>query len=213
MQKLYFFIILLFTGVLNSCKTPEKKNESLSGKKMEAYLKCYTELSKNAPEFLTYTNNENVDIQKKGYNDFEKIIKNNDLTFKEFVIINAKVGAVYSLIKADDFMNQIEKMKNEGMDQMDAGMMELQKQVNDPAIPESAKEELKKTLEQMKANKKIVNTEYNNNKDWAVLVMDKTKSITNIFISKKEIELVEEYFDKITEAYSKVPAPTNFNIS
>ncbi len=185
----------------------------LTHKKLDDYLNCYKELSKKDSSFLKYANREIVNKQKKGFVDFENTIKNNGLTFNEFTIMNAKVGAIYIILRGDDFINEMEKMKNQGLDQMDDGMNELQKQVNDPAIPESAKEELKKALDELKTNKKIVNSEYDNNKDWAVLVLDKTRNISNVFVSKREIELVEEYFDKITEAYTKVAAPTNFNIN
>lgn len=37
--------------------------------------------------------------------------------------------------------------------------------------------------------------------------------LTNLFISKEEADLVKQYADKITEAYTGGVMPTNFNVS
>jgi nicotinamide mononucleotide adenylyltransferase len=127
------------------------------------------------------------------------------------VILNAKIGAVYSILQGQDFMNQMENMKTAGMEQMDAGAQQMQASIDDPNVPEEAKKELRKSLEEIKAAKVKVNEDYNKNKGWADLVMDKAKSLTNVFVSKEDIELVKQYSDKITEAYTGM-APSNFNV-
>jgi hypothetical protein len=43
--------------------------------------------------------------------------------------------------------------------------------------------------------------------------MNKVKSISNQFISKEDVELVKQNFDKITEAYTGGIIPTNFNVN
>jgi hypothetical protein len=66
-------------------------------------------------------------------------------------------------------------------------------------------------LEEMNAAKEKINTDYDKNKGWADAVMSKAKSITNVFLSNEDIELVKQYSDKIKETYTGM-APTNFNI-
>lgn len=190
-----------------------EKTESLTAQKIEAYLLSYKELREKAPEMLNKANSEKMDAQSEGFSEFEASTKNNGLSYKEFVIINAKVGAIFNVLNAQDFMNVMGNMKEEGMEQMDEGMKQMQEQINDPNIPAEAKEEIKKALEEMKKSKTNINAEFDKNKGWADLVLNKTKGLTNLFISKEEAELVKQYFDKITEAYTGGIIPTNFNVN
>jgi hypothetical protein len=214
MKTLYSTILLALSLLLASCggnKGPE--NVTLTGQKIEAYLNSYKEMKEKTPQILSDVNTKPVDIEKVGIGDFEAIVKKNGLSsFKEFVVINAKVGAVYSILNAEDFMNMMGNMKTEGLTQLDEGMKQMEAQINDPNVPAEAKAEMKKALEEMKANKAKVNSEFDKNKGWADLVLDKTKSITNLFIDKAEAELVKEYFEKITEAYTGIAAPSNYNV-
>lgn len=189
------------------------KTESLTAQKIEAYLNSYKELRQKAPDLLHKANNGSVDSQSEGFSDFEGVTENNGLSYKDFVIINAKVGAIYSVLNAQDFMNLMGNMKEQGMDQMDDGMKQMQEQLNDPNLPAEAKAEMEKALEEMKKNKGVINAEYDKNKEWADLVLNKTKSLTNLFISKEEADIVKQYFDKITEAYTGGVMPANFNVS
>ena len=212
MKTFSYTIITVFSIILFSCGGG-KKGPSLTGPKIEAYLASYKELCNKAPELLKEANSKSLDTQKQGFGDFESALKNNGLTYPEFVKLNAKIGAVYSILSGEDFMNTMGKMKNEGMDQMDAGMKQMQAQIDDPNTPAEAKEELKKAIEQMKAGKSTINADFEKNKGWADLVMSKAKSVTNLFVSKEDIELVKQYFDKITEAYTGGMVPTNFNVA
>jgi major membrane immunogen (membrane-anchored lipoprotein) len=212
MKKRHLLLLMVSALLYNGCSTGEK-TESLTAQKIEAYLNSYKELRQKAPDLLYKANSENVDAQTQGFSDFEGVTKNNGLSYKEFVIINAKVGAVYSVLNAQDFMNVMGNMKEQGMDQMDEGMKQMQAQIDDPNVPAEAKEEMKKALEEMKKGKADVNAEFDKNKEWADLVLNKTKSLTNLFISKEEADLVKQYFDKITEAYTGGVMPTNFNVN
>lgn len=212
MKKLPILFAGLFLFMVYSCGTGEKA-PSLTPQKIEAYLNSYNELRKKAPDVLTKANSENVDIQSQGFSEFETQLKNNGLSYKEFIIINAKVGAIFSILNAQDFMNSMGTMKEEGLDQMDEGMKQMLEQIKDPSVPAEAKEEMKKALEEMKKSKGTINAEFDKNKGWADLVLNKTKGITNLFISKEEAELVKQYFDKISEAYTGGVLPTHFNVN
>jgi hypothetical protein len=213
MKKISFLSILLLTLFLYSCGNSDKKKEvGLSSQKIEAYLNAYKALRVETPELLGSANAGNILDQQKGFNDFEAILKRHGLTYKEFVILNAKIGAIFSIQQGENFMGEMADIKTAGMEQLDAGALQMQATIDDPNVPEEAKVELRKSLEEMKAAKVKVNTEYDKNKEWADLVMDKAKSVTNIFVSKEDIELVKQYSDKITEAYTGM-APSNFNIA
>jgi hypothetical protein len=211
MKKYSLFLSALIIAFVSSCGK-YGNNEPLTGTKIEEYINAYKGLRQNAPSLLNNANSGDINKQKEGFSGFESELKKNNLSYPEFVRLNAKIGAIYSLISAENFMGDMEKMKTGGIEQMDEGMKQIQQQIDDPNVPAEAKVELKKSLEEMKSAKSKVNTEYGNNKYWADLVMDKTKSITNQFVSKEDVELVKSYKDKITEAYAGT-VPTSFNVN
>lgn len=214
MKKLHSLLLVLFITALISCDSDSAKNmaEGLTGPKIEAYLNGYKALKAEAPNLLQNVNAGDILEQKEGYNVFESVLKKNGLTYKEFVILNAKIGAIFSIQQGENFMGEMAEMKTAGMEQMDEGTKQMQATIDDPNVPEEAKVELRKSLEEMKAAKVKINTDYEKNKGWADAVMDKAKTVTNIFVSKEDIELVKQYSDKIMEAYSGL-APTNFNVT
>jgi hypothetical protein len=211
-RLLKFALIVCVSQLIISCAGGNgPKNVTLTTQKIEAYLNSYIEMREKTPQILSDVNTKMVDIEKVGVGDFEAICSKNGISFKDFVVLNAKVGAVYSILNAEDFMNMMGNMKADGDVQLDEGMKQMQAQIDDPNFPAEAKEEMKKALEEMKKNKAKINSEFEKNKEWADLVLDKTKSISNVFIDKTEAELVKQYFNKITEAYTGM-APSNFNV-
>lgn len=215
MKKLiYSTLVVLAVVVLFSCGGNKGPNNiALNQQKIDAYLASYTALRAKAPEFLNDANSGQLDKQKQGFTDFESTISANGISYREFVEINAKVGAIYSVLQGEDFMNQMANMKDAGMVQMDEGQKQIQAQIDNPNVPEQAKEELRKALKEMQAGKEKINADYDKNKGWADLVMNKTKDICNLFIAKEEIELVKQNMDKITESYTGGIIPKNFNVS
>lgn len=211
---IHFALAACIAVVLFSCGGNKGPNNiSLNQQKIDAYLASYTALRAKAPEFLNDANSQQLDKQKQGFADFEGTIQANGLSYREFVEINAKVGAIYSVLQGEDFMNQMANMKDQGMVQMDEGQKQIQAQIDDPNVPEQAKEELRKALKEMQAGKEKITADYDKNKGWADLVMDKTKFVCNLFIAKEEIELVKQNMEKITESYTGGVMPKNFNVS
>lgn len=215
MRKIIYPVLaIVFCVFISSCGGNSGPNNiPLTAKKIEAYIVSYKALREKAPEFLNDANTKSVDVKKQGFSNFELTIKSSGLSFREFVEINAKVGAIYSVLQGEDFMNQMASMKDEGMVQMDDAQKQMQTQIDDPNVPEQVKEELRKALKEMQTNKEKINSEYDKNKGWANLVMDKTKAISNVFISKEEIELVKQYMNEITEAYMGGVIPRNFYVN
>jgi len=205
------FLAVIITSMF-ACGGIGGKNEALGSQKIDAYLSAYKDLRNSAPEFLNQANSGSADVQKQGFSDFEGIIKQHGLSYIEFIKINAKVGGIYSVLNAESFMGDMEKLKNDGMSQMDDGVKQMQEQIDNPDVPEETKVELRKSIEEIKANKKTVTEDYEKNKYWADLVLNKVKAISNQFISSEDVELVKLNFDKITEAYTGGVVPTNFNV-
>jgi hypothetical protein len=212
MKKIKLLLLAVISITLFSCGGDSgKKTDGLTAAKIEAYLNGYKALRAEAPELLKSANSGDKLDQQKGFNDFEAVLKKNGLTYKEFVILNAKIGAIFSIQQGENFMGDMAEMKTAGMEQMDAGAVQIQASLDDPNVPEEAKKELRKTLEEMKAAKVTINTDYDKNKGWADAVMNATRGVTNLFVSKEDIGLVKQYSDKITEAYTGM-APSNFNV-
>jgi hypothetical protein len=197
--------------ILSYCGFGGKK-EQLTAQKTESYFEAYKELRTTAPEFIKLANGGKLDRQIEGIKDFEVILQKHDLSYPEFVKLNAKIGAIYSILNAESFMGNMTNMADSGNTQFDNGIHQMQEQIDNPDVPEETKKELRKSIEEMKAKKHEVNNNYEKNKYWADLVLDKTKSITNQFISKEDVELVKTYFDKITEAYAGGLVPKEFNV-
>jgi hypothetical protein len=188
------------------------QGDPLTGAQIDAYLNAYRALRQKAPDMLNQANSGQLDTQKAGYQDFERVCKDNGLSYREFVVLNAKIGAIYSTLQAENFMGDMEKMKTDGLQQMDDGMAQLQAQIDNPDVPEESKVEMRKAIAEMKTAQQQVNTDYDKNKGWADLVMDKTKALTNVFVAKEDVELVRQYGDKITAAYTGGIVPTHFQV-
>jgi len=213
MKKIGNLFLAMLLLIIIGCRGVGGKNEPLTTQKIDAYLNAYKDLRTAAPEFLNQANSGSLDTQKQGFSDFEGVLKNHGLSYMEFVKINAKVGGIYSVLNAESFMGDMGTKIDQGNSQFDDGIKQMQDQINNPDVPEETKVELRKSIEALKSGKKDVNTDYEKNKYWADLVMDKMKSVSNQFITNEEIELVKQNFDKITEAYTGGIIPTNFNVS
>lgn len=213
MKKLFYIPAILLISAFASCVGSAKKGSSLTGQQIESYLASYKALREKAPDMLTQANSGSMDAQKEGFSNFEGITKENGLSYKEFVIINAKIGAVYSIMQGESFMGAMDKMKTDGFEQIDDAQKMMQEQLDNPEVPEETKVALRQSMAEMKANKEKINSEFDKNKAWADPVMDATKGITNLFVSKEDVELIKTYFDKITEAYTGGVVPTNFNVA
>lgn len=212
MKSINYLIFCYVLGIILSCSGVAGENVSLTEAKLEAYLKAYKELKEKGPDFLSQVNTGELNSQKQGYEEFEDVLQKNGLTFTEFVKLNAKIGAIYSIAQAEDFMKKMEGLQEWGQQSIDEGVAEIQKALDDPDVPEDTKEELRKTMEELKAQKETMTGSYQHNEKWAKLVLEKVNKITNQKASEQEIELVKKYLDEITEVYTGGVMPTNFKV-
>lgn len=205
-------ILVLILGILGSCSGLPREDVSLDNDKMVAYIKSYKELIQKAPVLLTLVNTGDINNQKQEFSELEGILEENGLSYHEFIIINAKIGAIYSIIQAQDFMSKMEDIQSQSQKSIDDGILQIQEAIDDPDVPVETKTELRKNIKELKDSKKLLKNEYHKNEKWANLVLDKTRNITNQIVNKKDVELVERYLDEISEAYTGGVIPENFII-
>jgi len=213
MHRFYQIFAIAIIGFITSCSGIPGENVALDSQKMEAYINSYREIRQNAPDYLSKVNTGDINEQKQGFSDIEKVLESNGLTYMEFVKINAKVGAIFSIIQAENFMSKMEDLESWGENSIDEGVKLMQESIDDPDVPEETKEELRKSIKELEASKKELKVEYSKNEKWANLVLDKTKKITNLKVEEKDVEIVEQYIDEITEVYTGGIIPENYIIN
>ena len=205
-------ILLVNILILNAFSCKEVKNEPLTNKQVEAYLNTYKELRNTAPDMLEKANSGSLDAQKEGLTQFTTILEKNGLNYTGFIRLNAKIGAIYSVVNAEHFMENIQKQVDDSKKHIEEGIKLMQEQIDDPEVPEETKEELRKSIEDLKATEKGMKLQHGKNKLQAEAVLKKVKVMTNQYIAKEDVELVNNYYDEITQAYTGGIVPVNFNI-
>ncbi len=205
-------IIILSLWGLIACAGVQHKNIELTDKKIEACLNSYKELKKVAPDILEKVNTGESDKQINGFKHFENTLSNNNLTYSDFIVLNAKVGAIYSILQAESFITNIDTLQAWGQNSLNDGIKQVQELINDPEVPEETKKELRENIKEIEASKKSIQQDYSSNKIIAKSVLKRTKAISNTIINESDIKIVEKYFDKISEAYTGGTIPTNYNI-
>ena len=203
MKKLLFFSLII-SFLFFSCSVISSKKDGLTDEKVENYIKVYKELRENAPGMLENINKdpENADIGKQEYVKFVKIIKDGGFKdFKDFIYTNAKIGSIFSILQAQKGMNVSENMQGSGNDMFADGIAEIQKQIDNPDVPEDTKEELIVQIEEMKQQQALMNETYEKNEKIAKIVLKSVKKISGLIVSEKDIEIIEKYEDQIMEAY------------
>ncbi len=207
------YIIILSLWGLIACAGVQHKNIELTDKKIEAYLNSYNELKNVAPDILEKINTGERDEQLSGFKNFENILINNNLTYFDFIILNAKVGAIYSILQAESFITNMDTLQAWGQNSLSDGIKQMQELINDPEVPEETKEELRKNIKELETSKKLIQKDFTNNKKIAKLVLKRTKAISNTVIDEGDIQIVEKYFDEISEVYTGGIIPKYYDVN
>jgi predicted ribosome quality control (RQC) complex YloA/Tae2 family protein len=200
-------IITLF---IFSCSHITGEKGSITNEQVENYLEAYKKLREKAPEILKDIN-ENSDqtkAGKEGYDSVERIIQESGLeSYAQFVILNAKIGTVFSMLQAHKGLNSQENLYESGQDMFDDSNRFIEEQLNDPEVPEETKVELRKTLEELKQNSNELKESYESNKAIANWVMNKAEKIQGLLVNESDIEVIQHYEEEIFEAYTGFPRP------
>ncbi|MEM6298624.1 MAG: hypothetical protein AAF740_08055 [Bacteroidota bacterium] len=168
----------------------------LTDENVQNYIKAYKALRKQVPEILEGLNqNPEATINPQAqFGQIENIIQESGLQdYPEFVVLNAKIGAVFSIIKATEGMEKFQNLQDSGNEMFSDSRSEIQKLLNDPSIPEETKAELRATLEELDANQQTMNQAYSENRVWAEVVLETVTQLTDYIVSEADIEMVKKY--------------------
>lgn len=203
-MKKIFPVLLLLSGLLLACSSAQetaedgivelykkvsKSDMALTDELVEKYIIAYRELKKQGPDILNRVNESTGDVDKQmdGFNAIENTIQSAGFKdYPEFVVVNARIAWAFSLTEGIYAVDDFEQMKNSGLYTIDSLLQ-------DPAVPEEAKVELRKNRE------KIV-SQWNNDKKWADFTLNKIKKLT----SDADMEVIRRHRQQLLEVYSGV---------
>lgn len=179
---------------------------SFSEQQLQDYIKLYNQLKTAAPTTLEKLNEAEEDITQSGeYANFEKMIQDAGMAYPDFVNLNAKVGTIYSFseINAGTF-KEINDMQQE---QLQSTIDDIQKMLDDPETPESAKPQLRQSLEQAKKGKVGFQDMYANNQEKMEGQIKRAQDKLRSLASEEEIALVNKYQKELKSAFDGLFRP------
>ena len=211
--------LLLFLAIIHACSQSQADKISggkgtLTDEKIQNYIKAYKALKDGVPKMLEKLNLESREMSpgEIGFSNIEKMIQDAGLKdYPEFVRLNAKIGAVFSILQAKKGMKNFKNLEESSSEMIDDGMKIVQDQINNPDVPEETKMALRQQLNEMKKNQKQLHSEYNHNFKWANVVMDKVQDLTDLIVNENDVLLVKKYEDEIMHAYVGFPLPAEMN--
>jgi len=210
-KSLLFLFIIFF---LASCSQVTGEKGTLTDRKIQSYIKAYKGLKEAAPGMLKNLNEngETADAGKAGFADFEEIIKDAGMEdYPDFVRTNAKIGVIFSLIEANKGMNRSSNLERSGKEMIDDGVAFIETQLADPNVPEETKVELRKQIEEMKANKQKLTDTYAKNTKIANMVLDQVQKIQGMIVNEADIDAVQRHHADLFEAYTGFPEPAGMD--
>ena len=196
--------------MINSC-VPDLNNESsLTDENVKNYINVYKKLREKAPEILQGLNEglDDVEDGKVGFSAIEEIIKEGGLQdYPDFVRLNAKIGAIFSILQANKAMDTFEKLNTDSKAILDENIKLLEEQLEDKDIPEETKAEIRETIKELKKGKTELSESWEKNKNIAKLVLKNVQKLTKLIVSQEDIEVVMRHENEILEAYVGFPLP------
>lgn len=220
MKKQFMYLVLMLLMIVSACGVLSSGDDSggsaeeasITDQDVENYIKTYKVLREQAPDMLKTVNEsgESPEAGAEAYKSIEQTISNNGIgSYADFVRLNAKIGAIFSIMQATKGMTRFEELNQRSNDMFDDGIRQIDEQLADPNVPEDTKVELRKTREELLAGKGEMNEDYQYNKDWGEFVMDKANKLSGLVISEADIKVVQRHEQEIMEAYVGFPLPYN----
>lgn len=204
--SLFFIFNIIF---LFSCSVVNKEDK-LTEQQVKNYISTYKNLKEKAPDILQQINQnpENSDIGKEKYSEIESIITEGGFrSYSEFVVVNTKIGAIFSILQANSSMQNFDEMTQSGNQSLESSIAEFERLIADQNTLEENKIEYRKAIEELKSAQNKINNDYTENNKWADLVMNGANKITGLIVSEEDALLVKNYESQIYEAYSGFPKP------
>ena len=210
MKKSKITFLLVTIMLFFSCSEIIGEKGTLTDQKIQNYIKAYKRLRENAPKILANLNQngETIDASSMGFLEFEKIIKDAGMEgYPDFVRTNAKIGVAFSLIEAHKGVNRADNLRESGKEMINDAIAFMQKQIDNPDVPEETKEELRQQIEEHKKNKKLLVKTYSDNTEIANLVIKQVEKIRGMVVNQSDVEAVERNHADLYEAFTGFPEP------
>ena len=118
--------------------------------------------------------------------------------FATFVKVNAKVAWAWNMAQAEIGMERQKNLNQWAQDSTDQGIALIDEQLRDPSIPEETKAELRKTREQLAAQKETIKNTWDDNKKWADWAMETVGPLTN----DEEVAVVKRHESELMEVFT-----------
>jgi len=206
MKKIILYLILIGFA---SCGVVETK-PTITENDVKNYISTYKAIREKAPNVLQQLN-ENVGKSDKSIflcDSIQDIVKANGIdSCSHFIRLNAMIGSVFAIIQASKTMGDFENLNNNSQNQIDNGVQELQKLIDDPNIPEANKEEYRKQIEELQAGKDKLEKNWKSGEFWVNWVIKGVEKITGFIVSAADIEIIQKFEQELLEIYAGFPAP------
>jgi hypothetical protein len=160
------------------------------------YIRAQKKLKEQGADFLTYAS---AGKGKDGLQKFEGIVQAAGFTdYAQFLKVNARIAWAFGMSQGTGGIQSFDKQYDDGMKQFDEGIAQLDTQIADPEVPEESKKELRTARSQLVAAKAKVSKDFQKNKKYAKVAMDKLAPLTN----KEDTEVVMRYQNELMEVFT-----------
>lgn len=206
-------VIVLFLGW--SCEPVKKANIKLTDENVSNYIGAYKELREKVPSLLEEINktNDKENFPTEFYDEFKAIIKKHGIdSYADFVMLNAKIGAIFSIIQGEAGMGKLKSQNGKGLQMIEDGINLIKEELKNSNLTDEAREQLKSQLKELKAQKKQLQENWSKNEKWAMWTLEKVKKVSNVLVDSTDIEVIKRHEKEIMEAYAGYAIPSNFNV-
>lgn len=193
MNTARFLFLTLFCSLILGVACTKVLGPEITDETVDKYIKANENLRKLGPELLKKAHaSEGGDLTAgmEGYAQVEKAVRDAGFeSYREFVVVNAKIGAAFSMLEGRGFMTKMEKMNAIGTEEID-------KQLADPNLPPETRAELEQA-------KKTIRENYEKNKPWAEGVL---KGV-DMVVDEQTEEVIKRNQDRLRVALAGVELP------
>lgn len=189
-------------------------NFALTDEMVVKYIAVYKKMRAFGIDYVNTVNqSEGATNGMEGYSQIEQIITDGGFTdFAEFIRVNAKIAWAFSIVQGSSGMEDIKNMQDNLLEQgneiQSEAIAEIDRNLNDPEVPEATKVELRKTKQELlQANQQMnqeVNQNWDKNKKWADITMNLVKKIT----SDEDMNVVKKHRKELLEVFVGIELPT-----
>ncbi len=192
----YSSIILALVFALAIAACSFLKGPEITDQVVENYINAYEGVKRVAPQFLSQMDQAGGDPAAtqgdEAYHKIEAVIKESGFSsYAEFVQVNAKIAAHFSLLEGRGFADKMEQMHAIGTEEFDQALA-------NPDLPPAARAELERARQEVIDN-------YARNKPYAEGVLKATELATD----EKTLEVLRRHQDRLRKVFAGRDLPQN----